>query len=87
MLTLMIDVYKEIGDSEDIERLDNLLDGQSHRLQLSATVRGDRDQLPPIVGKNKDVPAKRPEKNFEHRGAVGTKGSGSKVSPKVSSVR
>jgi len=31
-------VYKEIGDTEDLEHLDNLLDGQSHRARLGALI-------------------------------------------------
>lgn len=33
------DVYQEIGDTGDLEELDRLMDGQSHRAQLSATIR------------------------------------------------
>ncbi|PYI06659.1 hypothetical protein BO78DRAFT_368683 [Aspergillus sclerotiicarbonarius CBS 121057] len=32
-------VYKTIGDTEDLEHLDTLLDGQTHRLALNATIR------------------------------------------------
>jgi hypothetical protein len=31
-------VYKEIGDTEDLEHLDNMLDGQSHRARLGALI-------------------------------------------------
>lgn len=31
-------MYKKVGDSEDFEQLDNLMDGQSHRAQLSAKI-------------------------------------------------
>lgn len=31
-------MYKEIGDTQDLEHLDNLLDGQSHRARLSAMI-------------------------------------------------
>ncbi|BCS00828.1 uncharacterized protein AKAW2_51169A [Aspergillus luchuensis] len=37
-------VHKTIGDTEDLENLDSLLDGQSHRLQLSAMIRGSGGQ-------------------------------------------
>ncbi|KAE8353927.1 hypothetical protein BDV28DRAFT_132223 [Aspergillus coremiiformis] len=33
-------VFKKIGDTNDLENLDDLLNGQSHRLQLSAALRG-----------------------------------------------
>ncbi|KAE8146699.1 hypothetical protein BDV25DRAFT_143452 [Aspergillus avenaceus] len=35
-------VFKNIGDTNDLEHLDDLLDGQSHRLSLSAAVRGQK---------------------------------------------
>lgn len=31
-------MYKDIGDTKDLEHLDNLLDGQSHRARLGALV-------------------------------------------------
>lgn len=31
-------MYKMVGDSDDLEKLDNLMDGQSHRAQLMAKV-------------------------------------------------
>lgn len=33
------DVYQEIGDTGDLEDLNSLMDGQSHRAQLSAIIR------------------------------------------------
>ncbi|KAL2788107.1 hypothetical protein BJX66DRAFT_352935 [Aspergillus keveii] len=36
-------VYKKIGDTGDLEGLDPLLNGQSHRLQLNDTIRQMRD--------------------------------------------
>lgn len=33
------DVYQDIGDTGDLEDLDRLMDGQSHRAQLTATIR------------------------------------------------
>jgi hypothetical protein len=43
MLTFDLDVYKKIGDTGDLEGLDPLLNGQSHRLQLNDTIRQMRD--------------------------------------------
>ena len=34
----MIDVYKELSDTQDLEDLENILGGQSHRAQLSALI-------------------------------------------------
>ena len=31
-------MYKELSDTQDLEDLDNILDGQSHRAQLSALI-------------------------------------------------
>lgn len=31
-------MYKDIGDTKDLEHLDNLLDGQSHRARLGALI-------------------------------------------------
>lgn len=32
-------MHKDLGDTQDLENLDNLLDGQSHRAQLTALIR------------------------------------------------
>ncbi|KAL2867895.1 uncharacterized protein BJX67DRAFT_69361 [Aspergillus lucknowensis] len=47
-------VYKKIGDTGDLEHLDNLLNGQSHRLQLNNSLRdsGVHNHAPP--GKKSD---------------------------------
>ncbi|EAW10162.1 uncharacterized protein ACLA_046270 [Aspergillus clavatus NRRL 1] len=37
-LNAWANVYKEIGDTQELEQLDSLLDGQSHRLQLRAVI-------------------------------------------------
>ncbi|KAI9042551.1 uncharacterized protein KD926_005406 [Aspergillus affinis] len=39
-LSAWANVHKGIGDTEDLENLDSLLDGQSHRFQLNAAIRG-----------------------------------------------
>lgn len=36
--------YKQIGDTQGLENLDNLLDGQSHRSHLSALIRNSGGQ-------------------------------------------
>ncbi|KAJ9297912.1 hypothetical protein DTO271G3_4133 [Paecilomyces variotii] len=38
-LAAWANVYQEIGDTGDLEDLDRLMDGQSHRAQLTATIR------------------------------------------------
>lgn len=40
----MAGAYKHIGDNQKLENLDNLLDGQSHRAQLSALIRNSGGQ-------------------------------------------
>lgn len=45
------DVYKTIGDTEDLEHLDTLLDGQTHRLSLNATIREGGGQTHARTGK------------------------------------
>lgn len=48
----MADAYQNLGDVEDLERLDNLLNGQTHRMQLSAAVRG-------VAGKDNPKPERK----------------------------
>lgn len=76
------DVHKTIGDTEDLENLDSLLDGQSHRLQLSAMIRGSGGQN--YIGEQRrsgSAPAIRSLHPVGRGGGViGTRGRGTRQS-------
>ncbi|GKZ37407.1 hypothetical protein AbraIFM66950_008930 [Aspergillus brasiliensis] len=75
-------VHKTIGDTEDLEHLDSLLDGQSHRLQLSANIREGGGQKY-IVNQRRSgsAPAIRSLHPVGRGGGViGTRGRGSRQS-------
>ncbi|PWY63420.1 hypothetical protein BO83DRAFT_456778 [Aspergillus eucalypticola CBS 122712] len=75
-------VHKTIGDTEDLENLDSLLDGQSHRLQLSAMIRGSGGQN--YIGDQRrsgSAPAIRSLHSVGRGGGViGTRGRGTRQS-------
>lgn len=50
LLSCLLDVHKTIGDTEDLEDLDNLLNGQSHRVHLSASIRRVDEPIRPSRG-------------------------------------
>lgn len=59
-------MHKELDDTQDLERLDNLLDGQSHRAQLSMLIRESGGQAYTKVMNKKDNFLKVAE--TDHRG-------------------
>ncbi|CAK47899.1 hypothetical protein M747DRAFT_350253 [Aspergillus niger ATCC 13496] len=75
-------VHKTIGDTEDLENLDSLLDGQSHRLQLSAIIRESGGQK--YIGSQRrsgSAPATRSLHPVGRGGGViGTRGRGTRQS-------
>lgn len=84
----MTDVYKKLGDTQGLEHLDNLLDGQSHRVQLNSIVRESGGQIYSKEAKRNDnflevtgsAPPKRRERSSGRGGGIiGTRGRGSIV--------
>lgn len=77
-------MYKKVGDSEDFEQLSNLMDGQSHRAQLSAKIRESGGQTYSKTA-TKSSSLFDPSNATAHRGAqssgrgggvIGTRGRG-----------
>ncbi|KAK1139041.1 hypothetical protein N8T08_001345 [Aspergillus melleus] len=76
-LSAWSNVYKGIGDTEDLENLDSLLSGQTHRFQLNAAIRGDNVQsYTQGAGKSKSASKVAPNPSThagKHTGVVSSK--------------
>ncbi|KAH8428773.1 uncharacterized protein LDX57_006455 [Aspergillus melleus] len=76
-LSAWSNIYKGIGDTEDLENLDSLLSGQTHRFQLNAAIRGDNVQFyTQGVGKGKSASKLAPNPSThagKHTGVVASK--------------
>lgn len=60
-------MYKEIGDTEDLEHLNNLLDGQSHRARLGALIFASGGQAYTKSATRKDNFLKVAESDYSRR--------------------
>lgn len=69
------DLHVKLG-SQDVEKLDTMMDGQSHRARLNATVRGDDSQPPPAFS-SRGGPSTRGGRGG---GVMGTRGRGGSTS-------
>ncbi|BDD56379.1 hypothetical protein MAP00_001841 [Monascus purpureus] len=70
-------MYKELGDTEDLEQLDNLLDGQTHRIR--SLLQGNNSRNNDIgIKSTETLSMRRPERSSGRGGGViGTRGRGS----------
>ncbi|KAI9930853.1 hypothetical protein ASPWEDRAFT_178925 [Aspergillus wentii DTO 134E9] len=73
-------VYKELGDTEDLEDLDPLLHGQSHRAQLNAIIHESGGQSYDLSSKRSGNHSNSTRATFGGRGGgvIGTRGRGSR---------
>ncbi|PWY93721.1 hypothetical protein BO94DRAFT_511563 [Aspergillus sclerotioniger CBS 115572] len=83
-------VYKTIGDTEDLEHLDPLLDGQTHRLALNATIREGGGQTHARTGSERHPGAassiRAPRSRARGGGVIGTRGRGTRQGSLTSST-